>query len=345
MSTDQKKSKQLNISLTSYIKKLNDKIYEYNLDKTEDADDYEKRQYVIESSVEDFFSTFGNRLYFQTTEHSGQDDLVKIDFNKNLFIAGSHISYIYIAEELIQKYISYYITMFKHKKEKASFYDVSNIFFVSNECHECGERVQYLLDFNDMTIKPRKTETCFMSKIEKTHSMELDLNSGKVLVANDMRELYGDRDIMRQKENDFMKEKTGRPFNSVNNRKGRILNTNFWSQQGLMYFQANDLSPEYFWNNEEKHIIFKNVLDDEVVSDKETFLDSVCTDLWAVQAMSIDTFKRLCYENKLDEDKMIKELDIEIHDVPKGIYTCTNYYELIEDNEDLNTYCIIQLKK
>lgn len=344
MSTDQENSKQLNVSITSYIKRLNNMIYEYNLDKTEDTDDYEKRQYVIEQSVGDFLLTFANRLYFQSTEHSGQEDLIQIDLKKNSFMDG-HLHYIYMIEELLQKHISLYITMLKYKKEEASFHEASLISFVSNECHECGERVQYFLDINDMTVKPRKTEKCSMLNIDKPHSMKLDLSSGKILIANDMRELFGNREIMRQKENDFMKEKTGRPFNSVNHRKGRILNTNFWSQQGLMYFQANDLSPEYFWNNEEKHIIFKNVLDDEVVSDKETFLGSVCTDLWAIQAMSIETFKRLCQENKLDEDKIIKELDIEIHDVPKGVYTCVNYFELIEDNDDLNVYCEIQFKK
>lgn len=47
--------------------------------------------------------------------------------------------------------------------------------------------------------------------------------------------------------------------------------------------------------------------------------------------MSMDTFKRLCHENGLNEEDMIEEQNIEIHDIPKGIYKCTTYYELIED--------------
>jgi hypothetical protein len=76
----------------------------------------------------------------------------------------------------------------------------------------------------------------------------------------------------------------------------------------------------------------------------ERRLGSICTDLWAIHAMSMDTFKKLCKQHELDEEEMIRKLDIKIHNVTKGIYQCTTYYETIEDR-GMCVFHSIELKK
>jgi len=246
-----------------------------------------------------------------------------------------------------------------YQKSLNNFYEYCQLATYRLECHACGESLALYFDYDSMTIKPVLKESCIFNNVSKHHSMDIDLSCGQLLIANDMRLLFGEIKSQDSIEMEFQNRRNKGHYISVNNTFGRMLNTEMWAENNMMYFQTGNTSPNYYFNKEKNYFVFRDPFEDweeyqdeapntsnlpfAIEIDNEEKLGYVCTDLWAINAMSMETFKKLCKENNLNEEEMIQKLHIKIHNVTKGVYQCTTYYETIEDR-DMCIYHSIELK-
>lgn len=281
------------------------------------------------------------------------------------FPLGDNRGFYFALDSIIPSYLSFYFRLFGAKNLDGQealdrFNKLSKVFTHRMECHACGKNLALYFDFDTMTLKPVSEESCIFNSISKQHSMELDLSSGKLLIANDMRRLFGSDEEQDAIEQEFQDRRNEGRHISINNTLGRMLNTEMWAENDMMYFQTGNTSPNYYFNEEKNYFVFRDAFEEwEEYQDKapdldnlpfsidlnnEKHLGSICTDLWAIHAMSMDTFKQLCKQHGLDEEEMIRKLNIKIHNVTKGIYQCTTYYETIEDM-GMYVFHSIELKK
>lgn len=302
----------------------------------------------------DFVNKYKKQILVDLSSHYNASPY---SLNESLYLQSS-------LKIIISSYLSVYFRIFNKNNEEYNnklpiFFHLCKYAGHYMECHSCGKNLSLYFDFDSMSIKPKLEDSCIFNTISKIHSMELDLSCGQILFANDMRELFGDRDYQDKFENEFVDRENGGRLISVNNTLGRILNTKMWAENGMMYFQTRNTSPGYYFNQEQQYFVFRDAFEEweeyqdeapdldelhiPVDINNEKYLNFISTDLWAVNAMSMDTFRKLCQQNSLNEEEMIEELNIKIHNVKKGIYQCTTYYEEIEDY-DMSVYHLIKLK-
>jgi hypothetical protein len=89
--------------------------------------------------------------------------------------------------------------------------------------------------------------------------MELDLSSGQLLLANDMRELFGSDKEQDAIDQEFQDRRNEGQYISINNTLGRMLNTEMWAENDMMYFQTGNTSPNYYFNEEKKLFCFQRL--------------------------------------------------------------------------------------
>lgn len=290
-------------------------------------------------------------------------------YNQEPFILNDDRRFRAYLEDIIFKHLSIYlkniyIRLFNkddkaYQKSLNNFYEYCQLATYRLECHACGESLALYFDYDSMTIKPALEESCMFNNVSKHHSMDLDLSCGQLLVANDMRVLFGDQDKQRKIEREFESRRNQGHYISVNNTFGRMLNTEMWAENNMMYFQTGNTSPNYYFNEAKNYLVFRDPFEEweeykdeapdtknlpfAIEVDNEKYLGYICTDLWAINAISMDTFKKLCEENNLNEEEMIRKLDIKIHNVKKGVYQCITFYETADDI-DMCIYHAIEYK-
>lgn len=201
----------------------------------------------------------------------------------------------------------------------------------SNYCFSCGCTTQIYFNGNEFNMYSKHMENdnkpsqnkCKFPKGVGVDTLHMHFNSGKIVVANDLRSLFkGDID-----EDDYITKKSGY-YNSINSDYGVQLNSRYWAEKGLVYLQVGNSSPRIFVKKDGV-ITFKSEYTYNRKTDKETknytsdetLKGYVCTDLWAVCAIDYDLFISLCKEQEIAPEKFLKERDCTVLDsLPKGIY-------------------------
>lgn len=163
-------------------------------------------------------------------------------------------------------------------------------------------------------------QPCKLTKGIDTYTYKINIPSGKLLFANDLRELFPELD--RFDDDKYITEKSGYS-NSINSELGVMYTQEFWNNHGMIYVQVGNTSPHVFQDSITKNIEvkFKSIYtpqkgdedldvddsDDDEDPDyvknytaTENDLGSVCTDLWAVCGIDHDLMKDLCNKHKID---------------------------------------------
>lgn len=190
-------------------------------------------------------------------------------------------------------------------------------FYFWTDCYCCAKRYPMHVNLLKNTISSLvidDLEKCEYPQGIKDQKYSFTVKSGKLIIANDFRELFGKNDFEQWAYN-----KTGQR-QTVNTGYGSTLYTQYYMEKGLIYISTGNSSPSL-----------------QISSDKNSLaiacgklkgyekVDSVCTDLWAVQALDYDHFVELCGDSDIDE--MIKEFNAFIVDVKNG------QYEIIDHNK------------
>lgn len=201
----------------------------------------------------------------------------------------------------------------------------------SNYCFSCGCTTQIYFNGNEFNMHSKhmgnhdepSQNKCKFPKGVGVDTLYMHFNSGKIVVANDLRSLFkGSID-----EDGYITKKSGY-YNSINSDYGVQLNSRYWAEKGLVYLQVGNSSPRIFVKKD-GIITFKSEYTYNRTTDKETknytsdeiLKGYVCTDLWAVCAIDYDLFISLCKEQEIEPEKFLKERDCTVLDsLPKGIY-------------------------
>lgn len=164
---------------------------------------------------------------------------------------------------------------------------------------------------------------CQYPKGLEEYDNKVDIPSGKVMFANDLRCLFPDSDNLSDA---YITKKSGY-YNSINSDVGVMYNKEFWNNLGMVYVQVGNTSPNVFKDKETGIISvkFKNIyIDDEDLSqyeqdeeedegyvknysDTEQDMGRICTDLWAVCAVDYDLMKSLCLKHNIDFEKLSED--------------------------------------
>ena len=160
---------------------------------------------------------------------------------------------------------------------------------------------------------------CKLTKGIDEYTYKLNIPSGKLLFANDLRELFPEFDSFEADK--YITEKSGYN-NSINSELGVMYNQEFWNNHGMIYVQVGNTSPHVFQDSITKNIevkfesIYTPQKVDEYVevdedsdedpdytknyTDTEKDLGYICTDLWAVCAIDYDLMKSLCTKHNIN---------------------------------------------
>lgn len=171
------------------------------------------------------------------------------------------------------------------------------------------------------------------------YSHVLNVPSGELMFANDLRCLFPDTDGL---SNAFIVEKSGY-YNSINSELGMMYNKQFWNELGMAFLQVGNTSPNVFKDTQTGVITvkFKNIyIDSEDLSGYEQEEDEdegyvknytktdedfgrISTDLWAICAIDLDLMKSLCIQHNIDFETLSKEC-VQVS-VEPGDYTVRSY--------------------
>ena len=181
-----------------------------------------------------------------------------------------------------------------------------------------------------------------------SHSIILDIPDGQLVIANNLLKIVGNTDYIQL---DYH-QRVHKGYVTRDSIQGRIQNTDFWETQGIMFFQSGNSCPMVYINRYDDYIVFRDNMDNmydlsEFNGDKdqENYIGIISTQLWVVTAMSYITFKTLCDKNGLNYDCMIQDRDAIVMFVEPGLYKCTNYYELLDNDTYGNVYHSMELIK
>ena len=159
---------------------------------------------------------------------------------------------------------------------------------------------------------------CNLPKGLDEYTYKLNIPSGKLLFANDLRELFPE--FSRFEADKYITEKSGYQ-NGINSELGVMYTQEFWNNHGMIYVQVGNTSPHVFQDSITKNIqvkfesIYTPQEGDEVIEVDEDSDDDpdyiknytatekdlgyICTDLWAVCAIDHDLMKALCKKHKI----------------------------------------------
>jgi len=132
------------------------------------------------------------------------------------------------------------------------------------------------------------------------YSNVLDVPSGILMFANDLRDLFPDKDSLSDQ---YVTHKSGY-YNDINSDVGMMYNQEFWNRLGLIYVQVGNTSPNIFKNTETGKI-FAAI--NYTCRKNEDDCGHISTDLWAVCGIDFNLMQTLCLKNNIDFEKMKKE--------------------------------------
>jgi hypothetical protein len=223
-----------------------------------------------------------------------------------------------------------------------------------NACKNCGDDLVIGLDLNDLTIKlyeehqDRKVRPCEHANKLGTHSVNVNILSGKIVVANKLSSIFSKE--IRDGSDVYVDSKL-QSLDGICCAMGRKHSTEYYARHGLVYIYGNNARPAIFLNKNKNLITVKNEVlfdmetDEEVdnfTSDEEK-IGWLCMDLWATTAMDYDLFKKHCLDNGRGVDDTLKDLDATVIDVPVGTYKATSFRET-DEFEDKGLFATIELE-
>ncbi len=296
-------------------------------------------------------------------------DDVYLDFNGHFNLdncyfkelSKSHLNYLiddiksdgfsFLSMSIYQYLLKNDLTIFDHIDQDKEFIIAKN-----ENCFCCGKKLSLNVNlkskkmhysfFNGKSMV--KDEGCSEKDKKGVFSFTHNFPSGKIIFANDLRDIYPDYKEKDREISSKIKELSGY-YNTINSNLGQELNTKLYSDTGLVYIQVGNTSPNIFKDNSGLIIAKPETLYDpktdeewDNFNENEKNLGSICTDLWAVCAMDYDLYKSLKIEKakkdypdeKIDET-YINEDDFDfIVEVKPGTYKITSYYNSTEEQKD-----------
>lgn len=184
-------------------------------------------------------------------------------------------------------------------------------------CGCCGETLH--LEFNGVEL--RYTTECPNPEAHFETEVTLNVPSGKLLVANDLRNLVpipADRDINQIRET--------------------LKTTEDYAKAGCAYGFVGNTCPGFYLEDDGTYTVATKLgayheEEDEYEDSEETPLASICTDLWWYSIMDYDeALKRAEYFG------CEATLDAEVVEVPAGLYKIQVLYPLDRDNSEIVIY-------
>lgn len=204
-----------------------------------------------------------------------------------------------------------------------------NINMGSMECYYCGEHFRYVFDGETFTAQTFCSQPGGIKKM----FMELNVPSGKMVFANDLRRwfrIHGHYNV----NNNIGVLLTTKAYEKVGMAHGFVSNT----CPGVYQIDARTLSisgsaSECYWDNEVKKYfpVSEEQIQKQTPLGKE--VGGICTDLWWYSIVDFEDFKCrfLDMGGTLQEFNDYIEDRCDVVDVDSGVYTITHY--LISDND------------
>lgn len=181
-------------------------------------------------------------------------------------------------------------------------------------CSECGESMNFTFTAEGLNVD----RACLTPGGLKPYHVLLDVPSGKIVFANDLRTL------VVVEEADV----------SVNARLGCKQTTEAHARAGMVHISVGNTCPSVFREPDGSLVVASRYIpeDDDTLSDEEyarldaaldqTRLGSICTDLWWYSAMDHDHFLGRCAAEGYEPD----DFDIFTVDVEPGVYAFTDEF-------------------
>lgn len=217
-------------------------------------------------------------------------------------------------------------------------------------CGDCGQELRFQLNPETLRVelaytfdgyevvdgrnvfKNKNPSECEYSDGLKEYSVEIDVPSGKLVLANNISALLS-KDV-RDKRYSYMSDKMGRYSSISESKKANVVHSQFYEELGIMYLQGSNAHPSIFKNSKNGLITIKKSERyneetgdfDPNHTDDEELVGDICMDLWASTAADYEVFVKLCDEGGFSVDEMIKKLDVTIIDIASGRYKATNFY-------------------
>lgn len=191
-------------------------------------------------------------------------------------------------------------------------------------CYCCGEEIGYL-QTNGIVLRIDEKPCEFPNGVPNTE-WELNVPSGKIVVANDLRDLF-------PAEVDHF---------DVNIPKGRHQTTLAYAEHGISHAFVGNTCPGVYLCQDGSYKIANPPSDDKWDEEKQEYVlvkprpkfegklrASICTDLWWYSICDYEDFQRRV--KTLDEDA--RDFSEKIVKVKPGVYRFTHYGE-VDENED-----------
>lgn len=220
-------------------------------------------------------------------------------------------------EGRIPDFLSKLAIEYKESSPEDLAYEFLRKFVFWTDCYCCAKRYPMHIHLNFKTIYALPVngmDECPYPNGIFDQKYSFTVKSGKLIIANDFRKLFGKSDFER-----WAYDKTGQ-HQTVNTGYGLTLYTQYYMEKGLIYISTGNSCPSL-----------------QISSDKNSLaiacgklkgyekVDSVCTDLWAVQALDYDHFVELCGDSDINE--MIEDFGAFLVEVKNG------QYEIIDHNK------------
>ena len=203
----------------------------------------------------------------------------------------------------------------KEKKE----YEVSSVF---RRCGECGKEIKLMWDGKKVYAKSE----CEVLNGIKPWTIEINVPSGKLVFANDLRDLFPNI-----KDYD------------INHKYGQKLSEEAYAKLGLFNIYVGNTCPDIY--SLDNKLIIGNVINydtDKPYPGYENVIreGGVCTDVWDVSACDYDD-----YMNRIkSEDNYLNNISVVTLKDGPGIYELTSYYSCASDRDNLIEYAVIKKK-
>ena len=164
-------------------------------------------------------------------------------------------------------------------------------------CGECGGQVTFTREGNTLIAKSECSEPGGI----QPYDVLLHISSGKIIMANDLRELT-------EVEEQF----------SVNETRGQVALTRAYAEDGMAHIFVGNTCPGVYTQGDAIIVANGAEIDDEPEGAKDIGAKhgSICTDLWWYSAMDKGLFEARCAEQGIDPKTLI-EVEIEVE---PGIY-------------------------
>lgn len=243
------------------------------------------------------------------------------------------------------------------EKIKSRSIRLSAVQHVHFSCPDCGNADVYTIDMNAKTLSPREEANHACPARELKHDWQgitLPVPSGRVVIANDLRDVVkGGRKSLDEQEKAYAKQ-FGMSYFSIDSKLGSYVNNVLMRDNGILYIYVGNSSPTIYKDDKSivagynlesmEELLYDDPDNEELKSDFETLssmqaLDSVTTDLWAINFMDYDVFVENCHENGQNPEMLLDDLDAIVTDVPSQSITLPG--SIYEDEHNIHDRSIL----